>query len=194
MIALVFVIVLTVIIALSLAHTLAKAQEAHESLLREYRCVLHAGTPSNPAEPGPILSAGSTRRDISWQKFRGRLEYLGFVSYEEYLDSERWRQTKQQYYASDYPKHCLVCGWHEVELHHRTYVRLGKEELFDLVPLCREHHQQLHEMIKSDPDLCVEDTHDCLPKLKKEGQSQNPKIGSRIISRDEETSGDQIPF
>jgi hypothetical protein len=193
MIAWVLVIVLT-IIALFLADALAKAQGANESLLREYRRVLHAGTPSNPPEPDPSLPAGSIRRQISWEKHRVRLEFLGFVRYEEYLNSELWRQTKQQYYASDYPKHCLVCGWPEFQLHHRTYVRLGKEELFDLVPLCREHHERLHEMIKSDPDLCVEDTHDCLPKLKKEGQSQNANIENRIISIKEESSGDEIPF
>jgi hypothetical protein len=122
------------------------------------------------------------------------LAFLGYLSYAEYLDSELWQQTKRRYYASDYPKRCLVCGRPEVDLHHRTYVRLGKEELFDLVPLCREHHQRLHEMIKSDPDLCVEDTYDCLPKLKTDGQSHNTDIEKRIISKKEESSVDDIPF
>jgi hypothetical protein len=39
---------------------------------------------------------------------------------------------------------------------------LGEEELFDLVPLCRLHHEQLHKLLDPNPKLCVKDTHDYL--------------------------------
>ena len=43
---------------------------------------------------------------------------------------------------------CAACGarWtlKTGHLHHVTYMRLGREEPEDLVPLCARHHRQLH--------------------------------------------------
>lgn len=50
-------------------------------------------------------------------------------------------------------------------MHHRTYARLGEEELFDLVPLCTVPHKQLHDLLDPDRTLCVKDTHDYLIML-----------------------------
>src|SRR5437660_1224552 len=41
----------------------------------------------------------------------------------------------------------------------------GIRQLIDLVPLCRRHHEELHELPDSDETLCVRDTHDLLPDL-----------------------------
>lgn len=64
--------------------------------------------------------------------------------YEVYLLSEHWREVKRRYRASDLPQDCYACGAAQVDLHHVTYVRLGHEELTDLVPLCRDHHDRVH--------------------------------------------------
>jgi len=103
-----------------------------------------------------------SRRNVSQQEFNDNLNRLGFQSLEEYWRSERWRETKRRYRSSDYPQRCLICGSSHFDLHHRSYARLGKEELFDLVPLCRRHHDQLHELLDPNPKLCVKDTHDYL--------------------------------
>jgi hypothetical protein len=76
--------------------------------------------------------------------------------------------AKRRYRNSDYPQRCLVCGSLEFDLHHRSYARLGAEELYDLVPLCRRHHEDLHQLVDGRPDLCVEDTHDFLPLLRRD--------------------------
>jgi hypothetical protein len=84
--------------------------------------------------------------------------------------SEPWRETKRRYRSSDYPQRCLICVSRDFDLHHRSYARLGAEELFDLVPLCRAHHDQLHELLDPNPELCVKDTHDYLVILRENEQ------------------------
>jgi hypothetical protein len=46
----------------------------------------------------------------------------------------------------------------DVELHHTTYDRLGCEKLTDLVPLCREHHELVHQYLDARCLGKVEDT------------------------------------
>jgi hypothetical protein len=64
--------------------------------------------------------------------------------YRRYLRSAHWRDVKKRYRASKFPQSCF-CGETRVDLHHRTYKRLGRERLSDLVPLCRKHHDEVHQ-------------------------------------------------
>ena len=73
------------------------------------------------------------------------LKRCGLPSYRSYLLSDSWRATRERYRASKLPQGCWVCHVPNVDLHHRTYARLGNEKVTDLVPLCREHHDLLHE-------------------------------------------------
>ncbi len=68
--------------------------------------------------------------------------------YQNYINSLEWRKKRQQYFDSKLTQKCLVCDSQTVDLHHRTYKRLGKEWLNDLVPLCRQHHDECHAFIK----------------------------------------------
>jgi hypothetical protein len=116
----------------------------------------------------------STRRDISQREHDASLARLGFRTLREYRQSDLWRGTKQRYRRSDYPQRCLICGAREFDLHHRSYARLGAEELFDLVPLCHFHHLFLHELLDSDPEASIKDTYDFLPSLISSERSPNP--------------------
>lgn len=64
--------------------------------------------------------------------------------YQQYLQSKEWAQKKKPVLFRD--NHCCqLCG--EVEnlnVHHLTYNRVGDEALFDLVTLCRYHHDIEH--------------------------------------------------
>ncbi len=124
----------------------------------------------------PLLS----RRGVSQQEFDDRLSELGFKSLGEYQQSDHWREVRWRYRKSDYPQRCLVCGARNFDLHHRSYARLGAELLFDLVPLCQKHHGELHELLDSDPELCIKDTHDYLPLLvdKQRGGSRREGQGN----------------
>lgn len=67
-----------------------------------------------------------------------------------YLRSIEWQELRKAVlYRDSYA--CKVCGvTHQLEVHHITYERLGKEELSDLVTICRKHHQQLHDLLGYD--------------------------------------------
>lgn len=68
--------------------------------------------------------------------------------YYDYINSPAWQEKKAQYRASKLPQTCLVCGSRKVDIHHKTYKRLGAEYLRDLVPLCRTHHDECHAFMK----------------------------------------------
>ena len=72
-----------------------------------------------------------------------RLRPLGFFRYKDYLRSDHWREVRDRYRASDLSQACR-CGAEKVALHHKTYVRLGQEELTDLEPLCSRCHRAEH--------------------------------------------------
>ena len=72
-----------------------------------------------------------------------RLLPLGFKRYKDYLNSEHWRNVRRRYRESSLPQVCR-CGATKVALHHKTYVRLGAEELSDLEPLCADCHRRAH--------------------------------------------------
>lgn len=92
------------------------------------------------------MSASAHSRAIS--RLLAKLESLGYSSYEEYLRSDHWRDVKRAYGCSDRSQYC-PCGAWGTDLHHRTYRRLGEERLGDLVPLCREHHRELHHRARA---------------------------------------------
>src|SRR5262249_34604482 len=138
--------------------------------------------------------ATESRLEASQREFFARLDELGFQTYEEYLRSDVWRKTKQRYNLSEYPKFCLLCGSKSFELHHRTYERLGHEELYDLVPLCPPHHTALHELLDQNPQLSVKDTHDYLARLNNTSQSEDQAMPRRSSNARELSCDDDIPF
>lgn len=74
---------------------------------------------------------------------------LGFSTYDAYLASPHWRDVKRRYRESDRPQDCFLCGESQhVQLHHMTYVRLGRERLDDLVSLCARCHTMVHILIR----------------------------------------------
>lgn len=87
---------------------------------------------------------------------RKELQRLGFNRYAEYLRSPHWQETRSRFYAGArvalMRKHfgrpvcqfCL-CGDRQLELHHRTYARMGAERLSDLVLLCGDCHEKCHQ-------------------------------------------------
>ena len=75
-----------------------------------------------------------------------QLARYGFKSYRDYLYSDHWQKLRERYRASKLPQVCFVCWDPNVDLHHKTYRRLGEEKLTDLLPLCRLHHDLAHKL------------------------------------------------
>jgi hypothetical protein len=96
--------------------------------------------------------------------FSDRLAALGFASYDDYLASNHWKQFKEVYRSSGLSLVCAVCGCKPVQLHHTTYVRLGSELPTDVTPLCREHHKDVHEWLKTNASM-VNATHKAIKDL-----------------------------
>ena len=76
------------------------------------------------------------------------------MNYYQYLKSDLWKQKKAQFWASGYfkkGKYCMACKAKNLplEVHHRSYKRLFKEHLTDLMALCRKCHQTVHNYHKN---------------------------------------------
>lgn len=80
-------------------------------------------------------------------RFHDRLADLGFTSYDEYLSSEHWRAFKEKYRASVRPMRCAICQCGPIQLHHHSYDNLGNESVWDVTPLCHDHHKEVHQWL-----------------------------------------------
>lgn len=73
------------------------------------------------------------------------------VDYRSFLQSDHWRKIKEKtkkrmhYYGK-----CKICGsTNNIELHHESYNFVNTDqELRNIVPLCRTHHQEVHDYAK----------------------------------------------
>lgn len=76
-----------------------------------------------------------------------RQKKLPASQYKSYIRSKRWLKRLRRYYTS-HDAVCVICSSTvELNLHHKTYERLGFEKDEDLVPLCGPHHEDFHESI-----------------------------------------------
>lgn len=75
-----------------------------------------------------------------------RLRELGYSSYDAYLSSPHWRRLRVTYQESGRPIVCICGDTEDLDYHHKTYDRLGAEDLDDLTPLCRRCHAALHTL------------------------------------------------
>jgi hypothetical protein len=66
------------------------------------------------------------------------------MPYEEYRQSIHWRRIGRVILERD-DFRCVLCNRQGHDIHHRTYKRLGHEDLRDLVTLCYECHVHFHE-------------------------------------------------
>lgn len=69
------------------------------------------------------------------------------MPYQEYLRTAHWQ--RQRAFALDQAQHlCELCGHPErLEVHHRTYERVGFERPEDLIVLCHDCHRDHHKAL-----------------------------------------------
>jgi CRISPR/Cas system-associated protein Cas10 (large subunit of type III CRISPR-Cas system) len=77
---------------------------------------------------------------------RKRLLKLRAMPYEEYLQTPHWKRRREDRLRAA-GRRCQLCNRGSVTLnvHHRTYERLGEELDGDLIVLCRTCHSTFHE-------------------------------------------------
>jgi len=76
------------------------------------------------------------------------------VEYYAYIASDQWKITKAKWMQSGQCRghfcHAAGCGQTtSLQMHHRTYKRLGREDMNDLVLVCGGCHLKIHELAKS---------------------------------------------
>lgn len=79
------------------------------------------------------------------------------MSYEDYLQSDHWKRTRLkrllqaelhsefQYVRCEHSDCRLWIPLSAVEIHHKTYRRLGREEMSDLIVFCGACHADTHK-------------------------------------------------
>ena len=79
------------------------------------------------------------------------------MSYQNYLKSSHWKNLKKEYKKSKlYTRKCWCCNKRikkSRNFHHRTYKRLGYENLTDIIPVCHYCHNEIHELVNKYSDL-----------------------------------------
>lgn len=99
-------------------------------------------------------NGGLTRKQVMSRKGGKKAPSLtpGQKKHRTYIASAAWKDRKREYFSS-HPKVCVACGsGRNVHLHHKTYVRLGRELDSDLVPLCAGCHSKVHALHQASQD------------------------------------------
>ena len=69
------------------------------------------------------------------------------MDYHEYLLTDDWKH-RRDWIKSFWGHRCVLCySMEDIQVHHRTYERLGREEMTDCVPLCSECHTKHHDKL-----------------------------------------------
>jgi hypothetical protein len=87
-------------------------------------------------------------------EYRGLMNELGrrlanrpVLNLRDYYKTENWKRLRDEALMRA-SRQCALCPRREgLQVHHRTYERAGREELDDLIVLCRNCHARHHEMV-----------------------------------------------
>lgn len=84
-----------------------------------------------------------------WRDFIALLNHvLGRIDYKEYITSPEWKITAQKAKERAGFK-CAICNSSkQLNVHHKTYERLGRELDEDLIVLCHDCHEIFHHKLK----------------------------------------------
>lgn len=67
------------------------------------------------------------------------------INYYQYIQTQAWEEMRQKVFRRDGFK-CVICGDAKaLNVHHITYENLGAEKVSDLVTLCRDCHEKIHD-------------------------------------------------
>lgn len=76
--------------------------------------------------------------------------------YHEYMRSVHWKIRREQYF-NVHDKKCWICGSSaRLGLHHLHYKNLGREKDDDLIALCWDHHERLHDIAGHNQDKAMQ--------------------------------------
>ena len=86
----------------------------------------------------------SVRSGVPFKVQKEGEESLPKFTYREYRTTAKWKELRDITIYEAEGK-CQICNSPEnLEVHHRTYERIGNEHLDDLTALCRKCHSKFH--------------------------------------------------
>lgn len=118
---------------------------------REYTVILKKRKPYNKelCRPLTIFLDDGENKEILYQG-NDIVEIEGREikpDYHSYIESIEWEARRNEYFKT-HPKQCIGCGCtQDIALHHLTYENLGYERDEELVPVCCECHQIIHNFL-----------------------------------------------
>lgn len=95
------------------------------------------------------------------RKRHAHLRGQGYQDYADYLRSPHWARVRLAYWDRAVvgdellPADCLCGETEDLQLHHKTYERVGHEKLTDLRPLCDDCHRLVH-VLERRGDLTID--------------------------------------
>lgn len=111
---------------------------------------------TEPEKTKPLKAKARKSKPAKPNHYRGKkptgLDALaieqGYRSYGSYLGSDHWKNIRRSYSLAWPDCRCLGCGSSDYSLHHICYDRLGREFLYDMIPLCQTCHDLVHRTHK----------------------------------------------
>ena len=91
-------------------------------------------------------------------KEKWSLMELRTMDYNRYLKTGHWKRRRIEYYKT-HEKICFCCEKESYVLHHCSYKNRGKEKDEDLIPLCEECHNSIHDLIVQEKDVNLDNGH-----------------------------------
>ena len=71
---------------------------------------------------------------------------MSYARYLKYLRSTTWASLRKKVLGRDKYR-CQICkSKKKLEVHHKTYKRIGKERIGDLITLCNICHRKIHNI------------------------------------------------
>jgi 5-methylcytosine-specific restriction endonuclease McrA len=85
------------------------------------------------------------------QQVESAIAALRRLPYRDYLRTSHWFRVREWALVRA-QRACALCpATRELQVHHRSYARLGCEQPEDLIVLCRNCHQRHHGILPKEP-------------------------------------------
>ena len=85
------------------------------------------------------------------------------MDYASYITSKKWQARRVSFFHTRGRRDCQACGaTDDVQVHHRTYERLGRELDSDMTALCQRCHDAVHRLHRFDGTLTLAEATDAI--------------------------------
>lgn len=132
--------------AVQYVHQCQRCGESQRQPLAKAKALRECGGVEPPPFDNALVESWEQRRNESAASINERFSKSAFFAqYDEYLKSSAWARRRQLVLKRAQGT-CEGCGERPpVQVHHLTYEHVSNEYLFELVALCDQCHERLHE-------------------------------------------------